>query len=172
MGMSIYAQMGMSIYARISFGISFGEDYEFPWHDEKYDYDPEDWWIYEVRGYRNPFEILDEKGNFINGKQPSQYVLRQYFESRRVFLENNPLPVKIVYHCSSDYDMYIIAVHGSCRSALRGYPRSFDPNQLTVTDADKAKLIDFCEKYLKPFATKYSEFPKMEPKWYLSSYQG
>jgi hypothetical protein len=151
--------MGQSTNAEISFGIAFEEDYEFPWNG----FDIEDWWR-EWCGFINSFEIYDEEGNHIDGKEPSAELVELYFAEQREFDKRHPLPVELVNYCSGDYPMWIIAVTEAGRLARRGYPVAFNPAELVVRDAQIAALVDFCKFY-----DLVGEGP---PSWYLSSYWG
>jgi len=164
--------MGVSTDGQISFGILFEEGYEFPWDCEAHDGDVEDWWIYKVCGYKNPIELYDGKGEYINGREPSKEESDLYYDTKRKFFEAHPIPVELVNYCSGDYPMYMVALPNSCMSNSRGDPKEIDLQKLTVTEEDKAKLIEFCEKHCKPSEDSCCEFPEMKPKWYLSSYWG
>ena len=80
--------MGVSTDAIICYGIPFKEGTEFPWEDKEI----EDWWL-EVCGYKEPFKIFTEEGEYIDGIKPLQSVMYEYFKHKREFLENNPLPI-------------------------------------------------------------------------------
>lgn len=163
--------MGISSDGQISFGIAFEEDYRFPWNDEKWGGDEEEWWIYGVCGYKPPFEIYDESGHYIGGYKPSQEKINEYYSHRRDFKDEHPMPVEIVRHCSYDYPMYIVAVKGTYICNSRGDTVKFDPQSMTITDDQKKAVIDFCERYCQP-EDKYSEAPKIDPNWYLTSMYG
>jgi len=161
--------MGISSDGQICYGIAFEEGYELPWLDEKWDGDEEDWWFKGVCGYKTPFEIYNNQGEYIDGEKPSEEKIDEYYKRYSDFKKSNPLPVKIVRHCSYDYPMFIIAVIGTYRYASRGYPEKV---VLTGIDTDKTRaVVDFCEKYCKP-KDEFSKFPKMEPCWLLSSMYG
>ena len=151
--------MGTSTNGQICFGIMFEEDFEFPWTSAD-DSDIDDWWIYQVHGFKHDIELYDEHGNHIDGKQPSRDDLEKYYGPKRAFEAAHPLPVKLVNYCSGDCAMYILSIPSSVRSARRGYPEEFNPADLVVSDADKAALVHFCAQHgiLEPSA----------PKWYLS----
>jgi hypothetical protein len=72
--------------------------------------------------------------------------------------------VELVNYCSNEYPMYIIAIDSSCTNARRGYPKEFNPQDLTISDEDRILLIEFC----KELGIKFSGGPA----WYLSSYWG
>lgn len=163
--------MGTSTNGQICFGIPFEEDYEYPWDDEKYDGGFDDWWIYEICNYKNPFELYNEEG-YVGGKRPPEEKISEYFDTKNKFANKHPSPVGLVNYCSSDCDMYIVAIPKTCISNSRGYPEIFEPEKMVVSDKDRNELIIFCEKYCRPKDDESWEFPKMEPKWYLSSYWG
>jgi len=151
--------MGQSTNAEISFGIAFEEDYEFPWSGE--DNDIETWWR-EQNGFTHSFELFDDEGNYIAGKEPSAELVELYFAEQREFDKRHPLPVELVNYCSGDYPMWIIAVPYVGELARRGYPVTFVPSELTVSDAQVKALVDFCKNVGL----------EGEPSWYLSSYWG
>jgi len=164
--------MGVSTAGQINFGIPFEEGYEFPWDCEEHDGDIDDWWLYKICGYKNPIELYNEKGEYFNGQKPTKEESDLYYDTKREFLKNHPLPVELVNYCSDKCPMYMIAIPKIGMNSSRGYPEEIDLQKLTVTKEDKSKLIEFCEKYCKPAEDSYCEFSKMEPKWYLSGYCG
>lgn len=161
--------MGVSTDGQICFGIPFEEDYIFPWDNEKYEGDFDEWYLYEICGYKNPFELYNDKGEYIDGKKPLKDKILEYHDTKSNFSKEYPSPIELVNYCSGDCPMYIIAIPRSFKSNSRGYPKVFDPKELTVTDEEKQNLIDFCEKYCKPTEDTCCEFPKVEPEWCLSS---
>jgi hypothetical protein len=163
--------MGISSDGQICFGIAFEEEYEFPWQNEKWDGYEEEWWLYGVCGYKPPFEIYDESGEYIDGKEPTKEKKDAYYSHYRDFEEKHPMPVEIVRHCSYDYSMYIVAVKGTYIENSRGYPVKFDPQNLSITDEQKKVVVDFCEKYCQP-VDEYTDAPEFEPYWYLTSMYG
>lgn len=152
--------MGTSTNGQICFGILFEEDFEFPWSDAE-DGDIENWWIYQVHGFKHDIELYDEKGEYLDGKKPSAEDMEKYYGPKRAFEAAHPLPVELVNYCSGDCAMYILAVPNSTITARRGYPEEFQPERLTVTEQEIKVLTDFCEQH-------GIEMPS-EPKWYLSS---
>jgi len=71
-------------------------------------------------------------------------------------------PVDLVWHCSYDYPMYILAVPGTEVSASRGYPHEFTDGLPTVTQ----EQIDA----LKAWAAERDI--EGEPCWILTSMYG
>lgn len=156
--------MGVSTNGQICYGIQFDEGTEFPWDNEKYEGDIDNWWLYGVVGFKHSFEIYGDDGNYIDGKEPSDDVIEAYYAEQRAVEEANPLPVELINYCSDKVPMYIIAVPSTIKRAFRGYPTWFDPSGLTVTDEEKAALIAFCETH--------GIVTLEEPMWWLSSYWG
>lgn len=156
--------MGVSTDGEISYGIPFDEDFEFPWDDELYDGDIEDWWR-AVNGYKPPFNLYDERGEPIGGVRPSFERISEYFTPRDAFDKEHPIPVELVNAQSGEYPAYIIALKGTVLTASRGYPKAFDPASLIVTDDQRNTLIEFCN-------THDIDIDDKEPHWYLSSYWG
>ncbi len=139
--------MSTSTDGQICFGIPFEEGYSFPWNVENFDDDLEEWWIYKVHNYQDPVRLYDNntKTGYVNDRKPTSKEFDLYFNSRRSFLKNHPLPIQLINYCSIE--------------------------DLKVSKEEINSLINFCETYLKS-ENDYYKFPKMEPKWYLSSYWG
>lgn len=154
--------MGQSTNGQICYGIMFEEDFEFPWAGDDGESDIDDWWIYQVHGFKHDFELYDEAGNHLPGKRPpSAEDLEKYYGPKRAFEKANPLPVKLVNYCSGDCEMYILAVPRTVLTARRGYPEEFKPEDLVVSETERATVQAFCVQH-------GIEMPA-EPKWYLSS---
>lgn len=162
--------MSISTDGEICFGILTKEEFEFPWDADEYDGDIEKWWIYKICGHKNPFEIYDDKGNYLDGEQPSEDKIFTYHKSRREYLKENPLPVELVNYCSADYPMYLLSVPKTSLRCERGYPTVFDPNKLVVSREQIEKLVSFCKKYCS--GGEYDSPLDFAPKWYLTSYWG
>lgn len=157
--------MRVSTDGIICYGIFIGEDYDLPWLNNKYDGDSEDWWIYEICKYKSPIDIWDEHGHLRKDIKITQKDYDLYYSSLRNFKKEHPIPVEVVYTCSDGCTEYIIAVRGTVISASRGYPETFNPKNLKVTENQRDELVKFCKKYIH-----ISE--ELLPKWYLSSYWG
>lgn len=155
--------MGVSTNGQICYGVILDEEEEYPW--QEFDDDIDEWWTCGILGFKHSFEMFTPEGNWIGGKEWPREERDKYYQEKRDFEQANPkLPVELVNYCSGDYPMWILAIPDTCNSARRGYPESFNPADLIVTDEQKQGLIEFCEKY----GIKY----QIEPSWYLSSYWG
>lgn len=163
--------MGVSSDGQICYGIPFEEEYEFPWSSEKWDGDEEEWWLYEVCQYKNPFELYDENGEYINGIEPTKEEIDRYYSARNELKKSHPMPVKLEIFRSYNYPMYIVAVPRTCIRCVRGDAIQFNPDTMKVTEEERQSVIDFCEKYCRP-STEYQTFPIMDPNWYLTSLYG
>ena len=148
--------MSTTTNAQICYGVVFEADCEFPWGN-----DIELWWR-NLLGFRHSFEIYDESGKYINGVQPGVEIFTAYHAEQMEFNKAHPLPVELIFHCSCEYTMYILAVKGTTKTARRGYAVEFDPMALAVTDEQKAVLMEFCEKYGLSFVA--------GPAWFLTSW--
>jgi len=153
--------MGVSTNAQLCFGVSLEEETELPWNNDRYDYDCDKWWR-NINGFKYSVEDpFDDDGNWRT--DISDTIREELYDIRyteeKVWDAAHPLPVEIVWHCSGDYQMYIIAARGTLVVARRGYPESIDPASLTVSDEDRDALIGFCEQF---------GFDG-EPGWWLSS---
>ena len=102
-----------------------------------------------------------EDGDYKKGLDRNSPEINIYHEEQCQWHKENPLPVELIHHCSGDYMMFFLAVRSSFFEANRGYPVSFDPKNLTVTDEEVHALIIFCKTY----RIKDHE----QPKWWLSS---
>jgi len=159
--------MGNNAEGRICYGIKLEQDYEFPWAADKHDGDIEDWWIYAVCGYQDPFPLYKEDGNFLDGPRPSEERLNAYYHPKWAFQKSHPVPVSLVNYGGG----YILAVPGSLLSGEWGDPVEFNPAKLVVTADQRQALIDFYQKYCMP-TDEYTDVPVLEPKWYLRGYWG
>lgn len=155
--------MGTSTDGQICYGIAFEEGHEFPW-DEKYGGDIDEWWVMGVHQYKPSFELFNEKGEYLNGVEPSKNDTSRYFQERREFAEARPLPVELVNCCSGDYPQWIIAAKGTVTSARRGHPEVISKEQLEVSPDQEQALIQFCNTHGIDVGS--------EAKWFLSSYWG
>jgi len=90
--------------------------------------------------------------------------LKEHFHHKREFEKEHPLPITLINYCGGNHPLYIIALPETVRIANRGYPETFDPQELTVSMSEKAILIGFCKVHNIEFDS--------EPQWYLSSYWG
>ena len=159
--------MGISSDAMICYGVMLMEDEQFPWDDKKWEGELEEWWAYEVCGYKNPFELYDENGEYLTAEAPSESKIDEYYLSKFNFMKQNKSPVVLVTHCSYDYPMYILAMPGTVSTAIRGYPVELDPLKLFESDDEaEKKLVDFYEKYCK------GQMESEEPSWLLFSLMG
>lgn len=157
--------MGVSTNGQICFGILFEEDTVFPWNDEKYGQDIDEWWLVEVLKWKPSVEIYNDEGGYIGGVKPSREVIDNYYEERGNFINNSPkLPIKEVNYCSGDYPIYILAVPSTYLCAYRGDPVGFSPSSLDVSFSEIDVLLKFCKDY----DIKHEDGPK----WYLSSCWG
>jgi hypothetical protein len=155
------AVVTVSTNGQICFGILFEEGFEFPWDVPDYDRDIDEWWLMKANGYKPSFELFNKEGEYLTKGKPAQDVIEKYFDERRKFIKDKPLPVALVNYCSVDYAEYILAVPSSRMHARRGYPVSFEPEALRVTVEDIAVLKKFCGDHGITY--------EGEPKWYLSS---
>ncbi len=155
--------MSVSTDGQISYGVAFDEDFEFPWSEAR-ESDIAAWWIYDVLGFKHSTEIYaDTKSGYVGDVKPSEDVIDSYYKEKREFENAYPLPVEVVNYCSGDYPMYILAVPSTVKNASRGSPETFDPKELTVTDAERDALLKFCADH---------GIIHEEPAWMLTSYWG
>lgn len=145
--------MGTSTDGQLCYGVAFEEEHEFPWDGMEL----EGWWR-EVNAcpVESPY---DEHGEYKPGITDTD----DYFDQRHKWDAANPLPIELVNCCSADCPIWILAVPASIQSCSRGYPHTFNPADLTITEEEVQKLLDFCER----FGIEITEL-----KWLLSSYWG
>ena len=156
--------MGVSTDGQICYGIAFEEGFEFPWTNEEDDGDYEDWWK-GVNSYTNSmFNPFDDVGEYKEGIEKDDPRIDEYFRHSREWLEQNPFPVEVVYHCSDECAMYILAVPETLIRCYRGDVVIFNPDSLKVSEEKREALLGFCRKY------------KIDaddsPKWLLTSWWG
>ena len=154
--------MTISTDGQICYGIPFDESCEFPWDDKRWD-GIEDWWLYEVCGYTNPFELYIN-GGYIDGIRPPEEEIDQYHKTMIGFQVKHPCPITLVNYCSCDAPMYILAVPSSIIVANRGYPKHIDVTRLVVSNQEIDALFEFCREH--------NLYGLASPKWWLSSYWG
>ena len=130
-------------------GISFEDDYEFPWDNEEYEGCTDSWWR-NVNGYKPTMEIWDKDGEYIEGVTKEQE--SEYYREKRKWDHDNPQPFELMNYCSHDYPMYILALPSTCKTANRGDIVDLKPKELKVSPFDK-EYIDFM-KFIKKFDLK------------------
>lgn len=156
--------MGVSTDGQLCYGICFEEGFQFPWDELEMDF--EDWWYEIICGYKKPFELYDENGEYNKSIPKDQLEKKkdEYHKHRYSFHKENKPPVVLLNYCTYDVPMYIMTLEDKSYSNSRGYPIEIDPANLIVSEKQKNILVDFCKKYIP------SEVE--EPKWYLSSFWG
>jgi hypothetical protein len=152
--------MTVSTNGEICYGIVFEDGFAFPWDDGI-----EDWWLETIHNFRPSVQLFDASGNYIKGVEPSKEAIDAYFQEKRDFEKAHPLPVELINYCSGDYPMWIVALPDVGLRAKRGYPTSFNPAELVVTDEQRKTLLDFCKAHKIDIGDE-------QPKWWLSSYWG
>lgn len=152
--------MGTSTDGQICFGITFEDDFFFPWDAEEYDSDVEEWWK-AVNGFVPIQGVWTEDGEKCEGV--TSEVFDAYYDHRREWEKQNPIPLVEVNYCSGEYPMYILATPSSVITANSGYVEIISPQDLIVDEKEKQALLDFCTKY---------GIEHDEPQWSLSSYWG
>lgn len=139
--------MGSSPYGRLSFGVAFEEDFEFPWSDkEKYDNDISNWWL-EVTGYIQP---------------PELHCFKSIYAAERKWLELNPIPVELVRRSSYDYPCFIVATRST----------GVEWDETLVVTKEMFNTDEHDTKIITDFLNKYDIKYKGSPSWLLSSFYG
>jgi hypothetical protein len=114
--------MGQSTDAIIAFGVDLGE--ELPEFLEEFDGEFD--------------EFLASISGLPKWGEPGHS-----YEAHEAFAK--AFPVTIIYHCSGDYPMYVLAVNGTEQRAWRGEPQTIEP--LVVSDEQIAALRDFMNEH-------------------------
>lgn len=132
--------MGVSTDGILVFGIDLGEEELEFLHDFENDFD----------------EFLHSLSGLPDYGEPGHDYVKD-----RDFV--NSYPVDLVWHCSYQYPMYILAIRGTETTAARGYPQKIDPSSLVVAN----EKIEFLKKFCETYGIEWQE-----PKWYLCSMWG
>ncbi len=124
--------MGTSTDAILCYGINLDEDKydELPWNEKT-----EDW--------EDVYEDIDDWWEQVNG---CDYGVIGDYDLLYEWRKENPMPFELVWHCSYDYTMYILAVPDTVITANRGYPQVV----AVPKPVDFKKCLDFrnfCDKY-------------------------
>ena len=165
--------MGVSTDAMLCRGIEIPEGYVFPWNKEDEDGNCdkgcEDWWLYGICKYKPSFEIYDDTGNRLAGFTESD--MNKYYEEMFAFKTANPMPFEVVYHCSAEYPMYIIAIPKTTITSSRGDVTELDMEffyKNSSKDVDDA-FVELCKKY---FPSDEDYEINYKPGWLMVSYWG
>lgn len=148
----------MGASASISFGVMFDESYVFPWNAEPFDDDIECWWR-TIKSYKPPFEPY-LNGTYAPGFSTNDPRIAEYYEHRRQWLKDNPIPVELVNYCHPDCPMYILAVVDT-REWSCDTPSKFDPTKLGASQYQIERYLGFCKEHGIELAS--------QPTWLLSS---
>ena len=122
--------------------------------------------LFEEEG-EPPAFIADAGFDYFDDYVESQSGLPLYgqeghsFDDHRAYKES--LPVEMIHHCSSEYEMYGLAVKGCSFLAKRGYPVTLDNGLPEVSDGKRQAFL----KWLSDRGIAYDD-----PKWILCSYWG
>lgn len=162
--------MGQSTDAIIAFGVDLGEDLPFPEEDDDLDLGH---YLAKRAGHINPYSEVPDAINFgpyaefkVWEEEHPEWKAKskEWFRIGRELEE--AAPIEIVYHCSYECSMFILAAKGTVKRASRGYPEEFDPGQLPANGngIDVPVIRKFCEE---------QELPAFDdPKWLLFSMWG
>lgn len=139
--------MGMSVDSYIVFGISFEEEYEFPWD---YQDGMEDWWL-NHKGFVPSEYPYTEDGEVKEGLSEEEYQ-RQfdvYYEEKKRFLASNPVPLATVECGSGEYYQSVLILPHLCMvDSASSNPQKFDPQDLKVSVSDIEKLKALAKEFL------------------------
>ena len=119
--------MGQSTDGIICYGFLYGEECEeFPWDEEKWEGDFEEWWAFGFNGagYVPACQPWTDKGGYAEGFDENSD-LKPYFAAKKVHKAKvGPPPVEWVNTCSYECPVWILAVPGTVVTASRGHPES------------------------------------------------
>lgn len=155
--------MGISTDGMIGFGVECEEGTAFPWDEDEWEGDVEDWWR-SAGGYEPLYGEPFADGGYAPGWSSGDPRLSEHFDHQRQWEADNPMPVRVDNYCSDGYPMYALVVPSSYRICHRGYPTQFSPGDLVVTKAETDALAAFVEEH--------SIETSGEPGWMLMSYYG
>lgn len=150
--------MGCNARAEIRYGYPCAEDAELPWGE-----DIEGWWR-EINGYKPPFELYTDEGEYIGGKKPNENLIDKYYEHQHKWEEENPLPVMLCFTGSHDYPQTFIALPDAGSETEWGH-------FLNINDDCMAQKPDRHE-VLEKFISDYEIETDGEPGWYLFAFYG
>lgn len=160
--------MGVSTDAILCYGIQVEDEIPLPWDD--FD-DFEDWWL-DVTGFEPSDDYLaidwDTYSSWHRDEtHPYRIATNENFESKNAWLKEHPCPIELVRHCSDRYPMYILAIPGTVRQAVRGFP-----NKASTRFADLRWGRENPNNVLLAFAEKHDIETVGEPAWWLCSFWG
>jgi hypothetical protein len=135
--------MGQSTNAILCWGIQVGEEDSLPWDDKAeemgYDGGNDDEFLADALcGIKKPKDEWEDGGE--------NKVHRDYWTVKKEALE--AYGIELVWHCSGEYPMYILAIAASEKTARRGYPETIVRTDMDRPEADnwQEKLNEACEK--------------------------
>ena len=155
--------MSVSTNGIIAFGVPFEEGAKFPWDIEQFDGDIENWWR-DVNGFKDIHEPWTPEGEYAAGWKKDDPRFDEYYNHRRNWLNENPVPVELENYCSAEYPMFAITIPGLGLGCCRGSPAELDPALLVATSEQI--------KSLKDFFREHGIETDGEPQWLLMSYWG
>ena len=155
--------MGIDSNAYLHYGVQLPSEEDgatYPW--DAHDCDFEVWYAIEVLGLTEPNVPFD-----LDNPEYKK-IWCEYLDKRREAIKQN-CPFELVYHCSSDYIMSILAIKETCHDAWRGQPVKVDMNKWSNVETIEWNrlLAELCEKYNIPV-----DETNKQPEWWLCSYMG
>lgn len=158
--------MGVSTDAILCYGVCLEEGVEFPWNGEEFESDFEKWYAKIECGLNPP------TGSYDDNKDAYIAYWNKVDELKGEGKIPAKIPFEIVYHCSSECIMTILAIRGTEKRAWRGSPVVINSNDIfsDLHNYWSDQIIEFCRKYNIPM-----DFPEGEPEraeWLLCSYWG
>lgn len=150
--------MGSDAKSSICYGVSFEDGADFPWEDNL-----DDWWLKES-GFKPPFELFDEHGEYINGVRPPEAKVDEYYDKKHEWEKQHPVPVDLVYCGSDEGHLTIVAIPSSVIRSDWEEPKELSTNLSLQREVGANDLKKFYRFYLKYFKV----IPDL--KWYMSSY--
>jgi hypothetical protein len=157
--------MGSSPDGIICYGVSFPDEFEFPWSE---DGEIDSWWR-DVRGYAHPQGGPHDGTEFNEDGRSNGWTddnIGEYYDHRRQWEKDNPLPVEEVRCYSYDANAVVLAVPGTVLTSGDGEALEFDPEDLDRKVCDGALALFY------QFLAKYELAPQPNPSWILTSFYG
>lgn len=148
--------MGNRAKADLSYGVILDSHENYSWENDNF----KEWYMFEIQGYERPFEMFDEKGEWLREFSDSEKSL--YYAHKHEFSKKHPCPFELVRHgsCVGESEN-ILAVITIGTDWDEPYKVNFPTLDETSTSRDL--LITFC---------KQQNIPYESIGWYISAYWG
>lgn len=151
--------MGRDATCHIAYGLIVDRD-ELPWRSEEDDHDIDEWWR-KKHGYKPPFDLYDEKGEYIVNPTP-QSCIDEWYEHRKAWDDANPCPFGAVEGNEGEEEVIITS------TLINDLYFDWD-NGIQEVDTDAFDLDDEQKESLEKIKALFDEMEieiKRGPGWY------